>query len=280
MVLLRAGRLQWHPSLCGRGQSSGSGGSACIQAAFDATVGKQAVMAPRPKVFARRQKRSRTTFASWPWLTTCQQPHAAADIGAACRLLLLVPGLPLKERAGDSADLGMWVSNIAQKAEYMGPCHGRVPAILRQSQLWVFGKKRWPCLLSIGNAKDGACGPTHRTSVSSRQTCAACQTPSSHIRAIGTVVAFALACVQRVDPPSSGSGSRQQQVLTDSSDSSRQAQAELPQAAEACLSCQGCQRQVVRADSLAPAPDIRTHFLAWSCRKKACCSRVQGSRDD
>ena len=47
-----------------------------------------------------------------------------------------------KKAPHEEKDMHMWLTNLDQQAGYMPPQYGRVPAILRRSSLWLYGKRR------------------------------------------------------------------------------------------------------------------------------------------
>ena len=108
----------------------------------------------------------------------------------------------------DAEDSSMWVTNLAQSAQYMKPVYGQVPALLRKSNLWLFGPRRlalpqehlecqgWN-LFGAGPFVNEASKEVFQTMTHSCLKSFAGN--SMHLHAVGAVIAFTLACTENVN---------------------------------------------------------------------------------
>ena len=172
IILLRRDTRRWKADLIGHAaaasaaktaRSTTSGGKRCqgldkqLQRLFEQTFKRNVVMtvgdkfrAPEFSVrnFVERLAESNnlppTTASGKPW-SCFQAMSRAARAKVASHLEKLQEKTEHLHGFSDEAmacEFHKWCSNLQQNADYMGPVSGNVPALLQNSNLWLFGKRR------------------------------------------------------------------------------------------------------------------------------------------
>ena len=104
----------------------------------------------------------------------------------------------------------MWISNLGQNPDYMAPCRGAVPALLKASRLWLYGKKRlalaeehlevqgWNLMGASSSAYKSPMRLAELTDLG-QQKLLAFAGNGMHVHVVAAVIAFTLAFVERVE---------------------------------------------------------------------------------
>ena len=219
IIMLRKSRLQWRKTAAND-----------LQASFSALFGNAVLMAPAEKFrapptmvdeyvsgLASSAKLPATTRSGRKW--SCFQAMSAAvrdkltgherkrqDMMKEQQYSIPLADTPQKED-------DMWISNLAQNPDYMAPCRGTVPALLKASRLWLYGKKRlalgeehlevqgWNLM---GTASSGYKSPMRLPQLTAlgQQKLVALAGNGMHVHVVGAVVAFMLAFTERVETDS------------------------------------------------------------------------------
>ncbi|CAL1149503.1 unnamed protein product [Cladocopium goreaui] len=99
----------------------------------------------------------------------------------------------------------MWMTNLAQKADWMGPVCGKVPAILQRSSLWLYGQRRLALPLELLECQGwnlyGSANCPYRCEAKVWETLAdltesrirSIAGNAMHVQCVASVLAFALA---------------------------------------------------------------------------------------
>ena len=223
MLLLRKGRLTWHPSV---EDDEGE-----IEAAFNRLFARTAGLPVECKFrapasylddfcddLAIRMKMPRRTSSGKRW--SCFQLATPA-----VRASITGHEAALSERIGSDASHLGWICNLSQRPGYLPAVQNFVPALLRSSKLWLFALRRWPLPLELLEVQgfnifgSASCRQVRSGRVSSEEECeladqARCgfahafnmlmphqlQSVSGngmHLRVIGAALLFSFGCAQR-----------------------------------------------------------------------------------
>ena len=138
MIFLDKDKLKW------REEIESKGVAAAFQSMFQREVmmcGTDMFRAPHEEVqqhvagMARRNHLPPTSRSGKPW--SCYQAMSAS-----VRSSVDAHTKALAKQMDDGMQVRQFIANVAQKPSYMGATRFHVPALLRKSNLWLFGLKR------------------------------------------------------------------------------------------------------------------------------------------
>lgn len=213
MILLRKDSFHWHPAISDYG----------IQAAFERIYARTSLLLGEalfraPKAVLDEFMQEQIHKQRMPLSSRSGKAWSPFQVSSrSVRDSIASHEKALTNRIGSDGKRAEWICNLQQKADFMQATHFRIPAILRQTHLWLFGRKRWALPIEylevqgyniFGADADGSeDGDNHGHLYKCRITETLKALPSRvlksvagngmHLQAVGSVILFVLGCVQK-----------------------------------------------------------------------------------